>query len=88
MRGHLPGLLDYLPGECHWGCHPDPGEDLVGLGLPVPDPGEDWAGWDLLARELAGLPGDGGEHHRPMVPDRPGVLLLGLLGEGSWEITQ
>ena len=78
MRGHLPGLLDYLLGECHWDCHPDPGEDLVGFGLPVPDPGEDWAGWDLLARELAGLLGDVVEYHRPMVLDHHGALLLGV----------
>ena len=56
------------------GCYPDHGGDLADFGLPV--------------RELAGLPGDVGEHHRPMVRDLPVVLLLGLLGKGSWEITQ
>ena len=76
VRGHVPEPVDCLRGECHStrGCHPDHGEDLAGFGLPV--------------RGLAGLPGDVGEHHCPMVRDRPDVLLLGVLGEGSWEITQ
>ena len=66
VRGHLPELVDCLPGECHsnWGCHPDPGEDLAGCGLPV--------------RGLAGLPGNVGEYHRPMVLDHLGALLLGV----------
>ena len=76
FRGHLLELVDCLLGGYYpyQDCHFDHGGDLADLGLPV---------W-----ELAGLPGDVGEHHRPMVRDHPGVLLLELLGEGSWEITR
>ena len=73
VRGHLPEPVGCLLGPSR-GCHPGHCGDLAGFGLPV--------------RGLAGLPGDVEEHHRPMVPGRPGVLLVGVLGRDSWEIMQ